>query len=144
MKKFLFFIAVLALMGWGCAKKAQKVPKIMAPPEEVGGIAAAGESGCVEEGGIFYVFKEELSDERRACCNGLEPIEKMALVVTGKGRDAVKTCQKPAEEAYVCVRHCGDGECTKGENICNCRGDCEDEGLSSPPQESESSEGDIE
>ena len=126
MKKTIILICTgFLLFGCGGVKKAvKKRPEIIAPPQNAGEQAHVGEKGCVKEGGMFFVFEEASEDDRMSCCEGFEAIEKMTAITTGEGRDKSAYCRKEADEAYVCVIKCGDGQCTKGENECNCPDDC--------------------
>jgi hypothetical protein len=51
------------------------------------------------------------------CCPGLEPIPLMAF-------DPAGGCAVPSCDCVVCVKKCGDMQCTTGENPCNCPQDC--------------------
>jgi hypothetical protein len=53
-----------------------------------------------------------------SCCAGLEAIPTMMTLPGG-------VCE-PARclDCLVCVKDCGDGACTTGEDACNCPGDC--------------------
>lgn len=75
-----------------------------------GGSADCGE--CMTEG----VQITKVSDP--PCCPGLTPIP--AAWAPGDG-----TCVPPrCAECMYCVKGCGDGKCTAGENSCNCPQDC--------------------
>ena len=121
----IILISCILIAFAGCSGHRQKPKKnVMAPPENIAEKAQAGEKRCIEEGAMFFVFEEGEEEDRMSCCEGLKPIEKMEVIMIGHGRDQKHACQKPADEAYVCVIECGDGQCTEGENICNCPDDC--------------------
>ncbi len=65
---------------------------------------------CVEEGESVPVVPDAPQ-----CCPGL-----VKVPCDAPGPEGL--CQ-PCEGASICTR-CGDGECGKGENICNCPSDC--------------------
>ena len=69
-------------------------------------------TSCVEEGGVGIEANGDL------CCPGLESI--------GNARPEPRNpdlCSF-AMGRFVCVKDCGDGQCTLGENKCNCPEDC--------------------
>lgn len=70
---------------------------------------------CREEGEIFGVGIREMGAPEERCCPGLEAI---AGAIEEDG-----VCLLTVE-GQVCVIKCGDGQCTKGENRCNCPQDC--------------------
>jgi hypothetical protein len=73
---------------------------------------ATADAGCFSEG-------EEYSHllHHGTCCPGLEPTSCDLLGSNGE-------CGAPATDCNRCIRHCGDGVCTTGENRCNCPADC--------------------
>jgi hypothetical protein len=73
---------------------------------------ATADEGCFSEGMEYSPLLHHAT-----CCPGLEPIG-----CDLQGSDG--ECGSPAMDCYRCVRHCGDGQCTTGENPCNCPADC--------------------
>jgi len=71
-----------------------------------------GPTSCIKEGEVGVEANNDF------CCSGLESIgnaqpepENLGLCRLAMGR-------------FVCVKDCGDGQCTLGENKCNCPEDC--------------------
>jgi len=53
------------------------------------------------------------------CCTGLEGIRFVSWL------DQLRSCTQSFSMPTICVKDCGDGECTIGENFCTCPEDCE-------------------
>ena len=66
---------------------------------------------CGQEGEVIPVYPGY------QCCPGLEAI-------SPNKPDANGNCPYPLLGASICVKDCGDGQCTLGENKCNCPEDC--------------------
>ncbi len=64
---------------------------------------------CIEEGEEGSIFNEDV------CCEGLEKISNSWL---DNGE-----CMMYKDGSFICAK-CGNGECGKGENECNCPEDC--------------------
>ncbi len=67
---------------------------------------------CGGEGETVFVYPGY------KCCSGLEAISPNQPDANGNCPDY------PLLGASVCVKDCGDGQCTSGENKCNCPEDC--------------------
>jgi|GEM_PF-3369674 len=71
-------------------------------------VTSSSSAVCITEGNITASGK--------TCCSGLNALPNLSPYSNG-------TCPDTTV-ATVCVRQCGDGSCTKGENFCNCPKDC--------------------
>jgi hypothetical protein len=66
-----------------------------------------------------------------SCCAGLTTAS-CQTEGPGSGSGSV-ACGEPLFDCAICVRECGDGECTTGENRCNCPDDCTGSGHDAGP-----------
>ncbi|HOI97254.1 MAG TPA: hypothetical protein PLA19_02000 [Candidatus Pacearchaeota archaeon] len=73
---------------------------------------------CAKEGEVagWISADEQLHGYYRGCCEGL-----MQLI--DNGYDS-RCNERRTWSVTLCVKNCGDGQCTKGENKCNCPQDC--------------------
>ncbi len=55
----------------------------------------------------------------KGCCSGLEEIRLVGWVASEEECEPIST-----ETDIICVRDCGDGDCTAGESYCGCPEDC--------------------
>lgn len=78
---------------------------------------------CTPEGQSMAVYPGN------SCCPGLEAIS------TAQPDNNGNCPEYPPLGASICVKNCGDGQCTLGENKCNCPEDCQEElpTLTPPP-----------
>ncbi len=76
---------------------------------------------CCGEGDICWSAEADgypLSGVK-GCCPGLEELR-----IIGWDVEAEECAPLSTETDIVCVRDCGDGECTEGESYCGCPEDC--------------------
>ncbi len=70
------------------------------------------DTGCIEEGQEGEIFPGSPS-----CCEGLSGL-------SCDKPDENGNCSTECSDTFICA-DCGDGECSDGENKCNCPRDCE-------------------
>ncbi len=85
-----------------------------APPEGFTGT-------CCQEGDFCWRsnYSELPPSGVLGCCAGLEEVD-----IDSWNRNWAECIGAYSESTVICVLDCGDGDCTAGENPCNCPEDC--------------------
>jgi hypothetical protein len=84
---------------------------------------ALGSAGCGSEAACVAEGDTLVPGAGFACCPSLSPIG-CSTEGPSEPDAGVGACGTPLPACNICVRSCGDGVCTAGENRCNCPQDC--------------------